>query len=71
MDIDVPVALFYGDKDILAQPKDVLKIKSQLQNVVFSKEIKTYGHLDFIWAFDAVNYVYKDILKVLKEIHKG
>ncbi|XP_072050943.1 gastric triacylglycerol lipase-like [Amphiura filiformis] len=70
-DIDIPVALFYGAKDILAQPKDVYKLLSQLKNVIYKKEIETYGHLDFIWAVDSVNYVYKDVLKILGGIYNG
>ncbi|XP_072050941.1 gastric triacylglycerol lipase-like [Amphiura filiformis] len=65
-EIDTPVALFYGSVDILADPEDVQILIPQLKNLVYQHEIDTYGHLDFIWAFDAVDYVYKDILKLLK-----
>jgi hypothetical protein len=44
----LPVAIFYGDKDILADPAD---IQTLLQNLphspVFVKELKQYAHLDF------------------------
>ena len=72
-DFDVPVALFSGAIDILADPADVSLLLPQLKNVIYKKEIETYGHLDFVWAQDAVTYVYNDIVKLLsgaKEMDK-
>ncbi|XP_072050942.1 gastric triacylglycerol lipase-like [Amphiura filiformis] len=69
-EIDIPVALFYGSDDFLADPTDVQILIPQLKNLVYQHEIDTYGHLDFIFAFDAVDYVYTDILKLIKETMK-
>ncbi len=65
--IDTPIALFYGSDDVLATPPDVKLLIPQLKNLVYQHEIETYGHLDFVFGFDAVDYVYKDILKLLEE----
>ena len=67
-DIETPIALFYGLDDILADPKDVELLKGNLKNMIYSHEIDTYGHLDFVFAFDAVDYVYKDLLKLLNRV---
>jgi hypothetical protein len=35
------------------------------KTVVYVKDLKNYNHLDYLWAHDAVNDVYKDVLKFL------
>ncbi|KAF2365993.1 AB-hydrolase lipase domain [Trinorchestia longiramus] len=48
--VTVPVALFNGDNDYLAPPKDVERLRNELPNVIFHKEISNphFNHLDFL-----------------------
>lgn len=70
-DISIPVATFTGTKDVLSDPADVAQLLPQIRNLVFKKNIDTYGHLDFIWAFDAVTYIYQDVVKLLNTVSNG
>ncbi|KAF5293144.1 hypothetical protein FQA39_LY13754 [Lamprigera yunnana] len=48
--ITAPVALVYSDNDVLAQLPDVYHLISELPNIALKKFIKSYDHLDPIWA---------------------
>ncbi|XP_005094431.1 gastric triacylglycerol lipase-like [Aplysia californica] len=62
--VKVPVAVFRGGNDWLADEKDIDWLLPQL-NVTKDVYIKRYEHLDFIWAFDAPHVIYKHILKIV------
>ncbi|KAK7002848.1 gastric triacylglycerol lipase-like isoform X1 [Biomphalaria glabrata] len=62
--VKVPVAIFRGDQDWLADPTDVKWLLPQLL-VTHDIDIPHYEHLDFIWAFDAPTYIYKEIIKIV------
>ena len=64
--MQVPTALFWGDRDTLATPKDIIRMIPKIQNLIYNKRIKTYGHLDFIWAIDAPHIMYNDILRLMR-----
>lgn len=61
-----PVVLFWGDKDWLADPKDVREMIPKLYRLVGNYEIKNWNHLDFIWGIDAANVVYKKLISIIK-----
>jgi lysosomal acid lipase/cholesteryl ester hydrolase len=63
----VPTALYYGDRDALADLKDVDKILNQIPNIVFSSREKSYAHLDYTWAVNANSVVYQSVLKLLNK----
>lgn len=63
----VHVALFSGDQDWLATPKDVSLLVPKLRTKVFHKSIKKWDHLDFIWGKDAPSLIYEDIERLLKK----
>ncbi|KAG0704765.1 Lipase 3 [Chionoecetes opilio] len=69
--VTVPVALFWSAADWLAAPQDVNRLETVLPNVVLSKQVKSsrFSHLDFVWASDAKDLVYRDVLKVLDDYH--
>lgn len=46
--ITIPIALFYGGNDDLADPKDVQHLIPLLKNVVFSHFEPNYSHIDFV-----------------------
>lgn len=66
----VPMALFTGTKDWLADPKDVaelLPILNATGHLIFHKNIDYYDHLDFIWGVNAATVIYSDIIKIAKD----
>lgn len=65
--IEVPVAVYYGTDDYLGDPKDVLYLLSQIPNIVYSQQIDTYAHMDFVWASSAVDLVYPSVLQILSK----
>ena len=58
----IPVALFTGSDDWLADPKDVAGLIPKLPNIACHTNIDYYDHLDFIWGIDAHKVVYQDII---------
>ncbi|XP_072016928.1 lysosomal acid lipase/cholesteryl ester hydrolase-like [Amphiura filiformis] len=64
--MQVPTALFWGDRDTLATPKDIRRLIPKIKNLVYNKRITTYGHLDFIWAVDAKEYLYDDMIRLMR-----
>ena len=61
----VPMALFTGGRDWLADPNDVAGLLPQLRStgkLISLKNIPYYDHLDFIWGMDAATKVYNDII---------
>eukprot|EP01087_Luapelamoeba_hula_P010795 TRINITY_DN2876_c0_g1_i2.p1 TRINITY_DN2876_c0_g1~~TRINITY_DN2876_c0_g1_i2.p1 ORF type:complete len:316 (-),score=28.97 TRINITY_DN2876_c0_g1_i2:8-955(-) len=67
--ITLPVALFTGTNDYLADPEDVAQLKEALPegNPVFELNEASYGHADFILAPDAARLIYPSILKLLQK----
>lgn len=61
--ITVPVALYHADNDWLAVYEDIEHLINLLPNVVqvFRVPLKTFNHVDFLWAKDVKKLVYKDI----------
>lgn len=56
----VPIALFTGSQDELADPTDVQVLLSALPTEpVLYKNFEAYAHLDFLWALSATNDIYK------------
>lgn len=62
----VPVALYWSQKDWLADPTDVRALLPQLPSKLYDKYITNWDHLDFIWGMDAATVVYYDIIKNMK-----
>ena len=62
--ITLPIALFTGTKDWLADPQDVKGLIPKLKNIALHKNIETYDHLDFIWGVNAYQTIYPDIVQL-------
>ena len=63
--IKVPMVLFTGGEDWLADPADVANLLPVLNgtgHLKYHKNIPYYAHLDFIWGLDAAKMVYGDIV---------
>jgi len=65
--IRVPIALFYGELDELADPTDVAHLLAELppSSIVHVEEIPHYGHRDFNWSIDAYKVIYQTIVKMI------
>nr|XP_020751482.1 LOW QUALITY PROTEIN: gastric triacylglycerol lipase [Odocoileus virginianus texanus] len=68
--MNVPIAVWSGGNDLLADPQDVYILLSKLSNLIYHKEIPNYNHLDFIWAMDAPQEVYNEIVSLMAEDKK-
>lgn len=65
--MNVPVALYYGGKDWLADPTDVEgSLLPNLPHLIDVLKRETWDHLDFVWGIDANRYVYDDVLKKMR-----
>jgi hypothetical protein len=72
--IKLPVALFTGGNDLLADPMDVEKLESIMgpnSNIVFNQKLDDYEHLDFVWGLDAHTALYPNVVNVLKKYAKA
>jgi len=62
----LPIAIFYGDADELA---DTIDAKALIENLpsppVYVKELPLYAHLDFVWDYKANTDMYLDVVKLL------
>lgn len=67
--INAPVILHYGLNDWVDAVKDVLQLQRQLKNCkgAFAVKNKHFNHYDFLWAEDARNLVYKDVIEWMKK----
>ncbi|KAI4893564.1 hypothetical protein NFI96_021362, partial [Prochilodus magdalenae] len=63
----VPTVLWSGGKDILANPRDVATLLTQIPNLVHHHRINHWGHLDFIWGLDATHELYNEMIKLLRK----
>ncbi|KAJ1066932.1 hypothetical protein K5549_000632 [Capra hircus] len=68
--MNVPIAVWSAGQDLLADPQDVDLLLSKLSNLIHHKEIPNYNHLDFIWAMDAPQEVYNEIISLMAEDKK-
>lgn len=65
--VKVPVALYYADKDWLADPRDVEFIRSRVDNIVDDYNCKGWNHLDFLWAENANTLLYGRLVKLIQK----
>ncbi|XP_074647416.1 gastric triacylglycerol lipase-like [Tubulanus polymorphus] len=65
-DMNVPAGLFWGGRDLLADPGDVNVLLPQLKKVIANVPVPSFEHLDFIWAVNATGFVYMKIIDFYK-----
>lgn len=64
----VETYLFYGDKDVLADVRDVEEnAVPRIKNLKGSYKLFDFNHLDFIWGLRAAPEVYTKILYLILE----
>jgi len=65
----VPISLYSGSNDLLADPTDVSHLETSISNAL-KTNIEFYGwaHLDFTWAADAYSTIYPHVITDIKSI---
>jgi len=63
----IPLALYWGGKDWLADPKDVELLIRKLRHIDHNVYLPSVDHLDFVWGLASDRLIYQDILRLLKK----
>jgi hypothetical protein len=66
---DVPIAIFSGVQDILADPVDIETLREALPPgalVYFQGEL-SFEHIDFTWGLSSAEKIYPNVLRLLNE----
>ncbi|KAL7869054.1 hypothetical protein AOLI_G00130420 [Acnodon oligacanthus] len=66
-DMKVPTVLWSGGQDILANPRDIAMLLTQIPDLVQHHRIEHWGHLDFIWGLDAPHMMYNELIKLMRK----
>ncbi|XP_070395842.1 lipase 3-like isoform X2 [Dermacentor albipictus] len=65
--VRTPVAIYWGDGDVLVTPRDVARLARSLPHVVLSYKVPVPGftHFDTVWSVTAWKHLYKKILELM------
>jgi len=67
--VTMPVALFSGTNDWLADPTDVAKLIADLPpaSIINNTVVDGFAHLDFVWGVHANKYVYDPLMELIEQ----
>jgi len=68
---DLPLALFTGTHDYLADPLDIQTLIAQLPITPFYHNEPSYAHIDFILAPNAATLIYPRIITLINQVLAG
>ena len=68
--LDIPVTLYWGGNDWLADPGHVKILMQLLPKKWYDKYLEACEHLDFIWGLDAAPLVYDDVVNRILQQNK-
>ncbi|PAA70176.1 hypothetical protein BOX15_Mlig031964g1 [Macrostomum lignano] len=61
--IRVPLAVYHGEKDWLADPTDFSLLLPQIKHTLArDRNVSDYNHLDFVWGYNAAKVLYDDVV---------
>lgn len=66
-DVTIPVHIFYSETDAVINSKDVEWLATQLGNVQSLDVVPEFSHVDFLWAANADEVLYDDVLSLLPD----
>jgi len=69
--METPVAVYSGDMDWLADPKDVDLLIPNLRSLTHHVALEGYNHFDFIWGLRAAPQIYFPIMNEIKAAHRA
>nr|XP_060623034.1 lipase member M-like [Anolis sagrei ordinatus] len=61
----VPTTVWFGEKDLFADPDNVKTLMCRLQNVVYENNLSNWTHFDFLWGLDAPERLYKPLIELI------
>ncbi len=69
----LPIALFTGGNDYLADPQDVLHLVSTLGSKRFVSiiDMPDFNHADFVIGIDSYKTIYPAVVKLLRRFSLG
>jgi len=67
-DVTTPVLLYSGTRDTLVTPRDVNTLVSHVSSIVKHRVIREWEHLDFVWAMNAPDQCYNDLIAEMKRV---
>ncbi|KAM5237301.1 lipase member K [Ctenodactylus gundi] len=65
--MEVPTAIWTGEQDVVADPKDIEILLPKIANLIYYKVIPHYNHMDFYLGQDAPYEIYQDLIRLMKE----
>ncbi|OXB74199.1 UNVERIFIED_CONTAM: hypothetical protein H355_014582 [Colinus virginianus] len=65
--ISMPIAVWSGGQDKFADPKDIAKLLSRINNLYYHENFPFWGHLDFVWGLDATEKMYRKIVELMRK----
>jgi len=66
----VPISLYSGSEDLLADPKDVSKLETEISyRLKTNLELYKYAHLDFTWGVNAYKDFYPHLIADMQELN--
>jgi len=65
--MEIPTVLFWGGKDVLADPEDVQALIPKIKNLAGNYFDPDLDHLDYIWGTTAADTVYNVIIRMINK----
>lgn len=64
--MEVPVVVYSGDSDWLADPQDVAQLIPNLRSLDHHIDLQDFNHFDFIWGLRAAPQIYFPIVNDIR-----
>ncbi|CAN7939562.1 unnamed protein product [Ixodes hexagonus] len=67
--VEVPVAIFWGDGDWFSTSRDLDNLRNRLRHVVYDHrvDLNNFNHIDFIYATGAKSLLYDQVVELFRK----